>query len=120
MKTRLASLGAPRSALGLTKCRESVIGDAENRGVSGGQRKRVSIAVELVSNPSIAFLDEPTSGLDSTTSIELVQMLKRMSGIGMTLVMVIHQPRYEIFTMIDSVLLMGQQVSECECECEKN
>ena len=81
-----------------------MIGDAENRGVSGGQRKRVSIAVELVSNPSIAFLDEPTSGLDSTTSIELVQMLKRMSGIGMTLVMVIHQPRYEIFTMIRASL----------------
>jgi len=78
-------------------------------GISAVQRKRVSIAVELVSNPSIVFLDEPTSGLDSTTSIELVENLKKMTTIGMTLVMVIHQPRYELFEMIDNILLMGQQ-----------
>ena len=94
--------------LGLEKCRKSVIGDQEIRGVSGGQRKRVSIAVELVGNPSICFLDEPTSGLDSTTSIELIETLKGMTAAGMTLVMVIHQPRYEIFETIDDVLLLGQ------------
>lgn len=79
--------------LGLEKCRKSVIGDQENRGVSGGQRKRVSIALEIVGNPSICFLDEPTSGLDSTTSIELIATLKKMTEAGMTIVMVIHQPR---------------------------
>ncbi|GMH60873.1 hypothetical protein TrST_g8745 [Triparma strigata] len=94
--------------LGLEKCKNSVIGDQEIRGVSGGQRKRVSIAVELVTNPSICFLDEPTSGLDSTTSIELISMLKKMNHAGMTIVMVIHQPRYEIFEMIDDTLLLGQ------------
>ena len=94
--------------LGLKKCEDSVIGDQETRGVSGGQRKRVSIAIELVANPSICFLDEPTSGLDSTTSIELIEQLKQMTNAGMTVVMVIHQPRYEIFEMIDDVLLLGQ------------
>ena len=87
--------------LGLQKCRKSVIGDQEIRGVSGGQRKRVSIAVELVGNPSICFLDEPTSGLDSTTSIELIETLKGMTAAGMSIVTVIHQPRYEIFESID-------------------
>lgn len=90
---RRKQVGEIIKALGLVKCKDSIIGDSENRGVSGGQRKRVSIAVELVANPSACFLDEPTSGLDSTTSIELVEMLKEMSNIGMTLVMVIHQPR---------------------------
>ena len=94
--------------LGLKKCRNSVIGDQETRGVSGGQRKRVSIALEIVGNPSICFLDEPTSGLDSTTSIELINTLKKMTDAGMTIVMVIHQPRYEIFNMIDDILFLGQ------------
>jgi ABC-type multidrug transport system ATPase subunit len=96
------------AVLGLEKCRNSVIGDQETRGVSGGQRKRVSIALEIVANPSICFLDEPTSGLDSTTSIELINTLKKMTDAGMTIVMVIHQPRYEIFNMIDDILFLGQ------------
>jgi ABC-type multidrug transport system ATPase subunit len=107
-KSRLAMAEEVIDVLGLTKCRHSVIGDQEIRGVSGGQRKRVSIALEIVGNPSICFLDEPTSGLDSTTSIELIATLKKMCDNGMTIVMVIHQPRYEIFNMIDDILFMGQ------------
>jgi len=106
-KKRMEMVEEVISVLGLEKCRKSVIGDQETRGVSGGQRKRVSIGIEVVGNPSICFLDEPTSGLDSTTSIELISTLKQMTENGMTIVMVIHQPRYEIFNMIDDILFMG-------------
>lgn len=54
--------------LGLTDCRNTKIGDAQSRGISGGERKRASIGIELITNPRILFLDEPTSGLDSYTA----------------------------------------------------
>jgi len=77
-------------------------------GLSGGQRKRVNIGLELAACPTLLFLDEPTSGLDSTSSLMLCGMLKKMTELGMTVVMVIHQPRYSLFTLIDDVLLLGK------------
>jgi len=77
-------------------------------GLSGGQRKRVNIGLELAACPTVLFLDEPTSGLDATTSLCLCEMLKKMTHLGMTVVMVIHQPRYSLFTLIDDVLLLGK------------
>jgi len=77
-------------------------------GLSGGQRKRVNIGLELAACPTLLFLDEPTSGLDSTTSLLLCSMLKKMTDLGMTIAMVIHQPRYGLFTLIDDVLLLGK------------
>ncbi len=62
-------------------------------GVSGGQRKRVNIGIELVSRPSVLFLDEPTSGLDSAVSFDILSTLKRISQTGLMSLMVIHQPR---------------------------
>merc|ERR1719188_918368 len=77
-------------------------------GLSGGQRKRVNVGLELAACPTLLFLDEPTSGLDSTGSLMLVSQLKKMTQLGMTIVMVIHQPRYSLFTQIDDVLLLGK------------
>lgn len=77
-------------------------------GLSGGQRKRVNVGIELAATPTVLFLDEPTSGLDSTSSLMLMQQLKKMAQMGMTISMVIHQPRYSIFTVIDDVLLLGK------------
>eukprot|EP01125_Pyxidicula_operculata_P015123 TRINITY_DN5108_c0_g1_i1.p1 TRINITY_DN5108_c0_g1~~TRINITY_DN5108_c0_g1_i1.p1 ORF type:complete len:874 (-),score=87.48 TRINITY_DN5108_c0_g1_i1:150-2771(-) len=94
--------------LGLENIRHSIIGDEDERGISGGQRKRVNIAIELVSNPSVLFLDEPTSGLDSFSSIEVCDVLKKLAHQkGLTIVAVIHQPRYEIFEMFDDVAILG-------------
>lgn len=76
-------------------------------GLSGGQRKRVNVGIELAATPTLLFLDEPTSGLDSTSSLMLIQQLKKMAQMGMTIAMVIHQPRYSLFTLIDDVLLLG-------------
>ncbi|CAE8636822.1 unnamed protein product, partial [Polarella glacialis] len=77
-------------------------------GLSGGQRKRVNVGIELAASPTVLFLDEPTSGLDSTSSLILVQQLRRMAQLVMTIVMVIHQPRYSLFTLLDDVLLLGK------------
>jgi len=86
----------------------SIVGSVENRGISGGQRKRVNIGLELAAEPTLLFLDEPTSGLDSTSSLAVCLSLKKMSQLGMTSIMVIHQPRYSLFTLFDDVLLLGK------------
>ena len=75
--------------------------------ISGGQRKRVNIGMELVTVPSALFLDEPTSGLDATAALKISRTLQRISGIGLTIVAVIHQPRLEIFETFDDVLMIA-------------
>ncbi|KAL0037315.1 hypothetical protein WJX79_001603 [Trebouxia sp. C0005] len=94
--------------LNLRSVQHSVVGTAEKRGISGGQRKRVNIGLELVSKPSLLFMDEPTSGLDATAATDILTALKRMADLGMTIVTVVHQPRYGIFVLFDEVLLLGK------------
>eukprot|EP00002_Diphylleia_rotans_P028953 TRINITY_DN5858_c0_g1_i1.p1 TRINITY_DN5858_c0_g1~~TRINITY_DN5858_c0_g1_i1.p1 ORF type:complete len:661 (-),score=115.98 TRINITY_DN5858_c0_g1_i1:1597-3579(-) len=94
--------------LGLGECRHSIIGDEHQRGISGGQRKRVNIAMELVMSPSMLFLDEPTSGLDSSSAEECVRALQTIARLGINVIAVIHQPRVEIFRMFDTLLLLGK------------
>jgi ABC-type multidrug transport system ATPase subunit len=94
------------SILGLSHVASSIVGSVEHRGISGGQRKRVSIGMELVAEPVMLFMDEPTSGLDASTSVDLLDTLQNLASLGMTIVCVIHQPRYSIFEMFDSVLLL--------------
>jgi ABC-type multidrug transport system ATPase subunit len=94
--------------LRLTDVQDELIGNVSSRGISGGQRKRVNIGVELVADPTILFLDEPTSGLDSNNGMEVVKILKRISRVGLTVLAIIHQPRYDIFSMFDDVILFGR------------
>ncbi|CAJ1329183.1 unnamed protein product [Effrenium voratum] len=91
----------------LLDVQHSLVGNVERRGISGGQRKRVNIGLELASRPTILMLDEPTSGLDATTALDIIRSLKQLTAIGMTVVMVVHQPRYSLFTLFDEVLLLG-------------
>ncbi|KAK6946754.1 ABC-2 type transporter [Dillenia turbinata] len=93
--------------LGLTNCRNSIVGGHEVRGVSGGERKRVSIGQEMLINPSLLFLDEPTSGLDSTTAQRIVSTLWELANGGRTIVMTIHQPSSRLFYMFHKVLLLS-------------
>ncbi|CAG8509884.1 480_t:CDS:10 [Funneliformis mosseae] len=80
-----------------------------NRGISGGQRKRVNIGMELVAEPSILFLDEPTSGLDSTTSFELCTLLKNIAHQqGLTIAAIIHSPSDQAFRQFDDFLLLSK------------
>ena len=92
--------------LHLDQVADTRIGDELSRGISGGQRKRVNIAIELVVAPVCMFLDEPTSGLDSTASFEVMEILSRLKKLSMTIVAVVHQPRIEIFDIFDDLLLL--------------
>ncbi|KAK6934296.1 ABC-2 type transporter [Dillenia turbinata] len=93
--------------LGLTSCKNSMVGGHALRGVSGGERKRVSIGQEMLINPSLLFLDEPTSGLDSTTAQRIVSTLWELANGGRTIVMTIHQPSSRLFYMFHKVLLLS-------------
>lgn len=95
--------------LGISHVQHSPIGDERTRGVSGGQRKRVNIGIELVADPSVLFLDEPTSGLDSTTATALCITLKTIARKkNMTVAAVIHQPSLSSFLEFDDLLLLGK------------
>ncbi|XP_056136589.1 broad substrate specificity ATP-binding cassette transporter ABCG2b [Lampris incognitus] len=92
--------------LGLTDCADTKIGTDFLRGVSGGERKRCSIGMELITSPSLLFLDEPTTGLDSNTANAIISLLRRLSRGGKTVILSIHQPRYSIFKQFDQLMLM--------------
>ena len=92
-------------ALNLSHVSHCRVGDETNRGISGGQRKRVNIAIELAAVPICLFLDEPTSGLDSTAALEVAHILEQIAELGLTVVSVIHQPRIEIFERFHDVLM---------------
>ena len=96
------------ATLGLNGCRDTIIGDTVNRGISGGERKRVSIGIELVTNPQILFLDEPTSGLDAFNALNLITTLKKLAvEQNKIILMTIHQPRTDILNLLDKVLLLS-------------
>ncbi|KAI9503814.1 hypothetical protein GGI25_005786 [Coemansia spiralis] len=95
--------------LRLEGARNTRIGDATTRGVSGGERKRVSIGTELLTDPRLLFLDEPTSGLDSNSSELVVELVKKISvEQGLATLMTIHQPSARIFNIFDKVILLSQ------------
>jgi ABC-type multidrug transport system ATPase subunit len=88
--------------------RLSKVADSEIRMLSGGEKKRVNIGTELLTDPDIVLLDEPTSGLDSTTSVELVKMLQQLAQEAQkTVIMSIHQPSSALFQSFDRVLYLA-------------
>ncbi|GLJ04797.1 hypothetical protein SUGI_0003600 [Cryptomeria japonica] len=95
-------------ALGLQSVRDSLVGTVEKRGISGGQRKRVNVGLEMVMEPSLLILDEPTSGLDSTSSQLLLKALRREALAGVNISMVLHQPSYGLFKMFDDIMLLAK------------
>ena len=95
--------------LGLGQVINTVVGDEETRGISGGQRKRVNIGMEIVADPSVLFLDEPTSGLDSSTSLEVCEILNRLAvNNSMTIAAIVHSPSPKTFAMFSDVLFLGR------------
>ncbi|KAF9677293.1 hypothetical protein SADUNF_Sadunf08G0092900 [Salix dunnii] len=94
--------------LGLNRCRHSVVGGPLFRGISGGERKRVSIGHEMLVNPSLLLLDEPTSGLDSTTSQRIVATLRGLARGGRTVITTIHQPSSRLCMMFDKVVVLSE------------
>jgi ABC-type multidrug transport system ATPase subunit len=108
MEKKLARVEEVIMELGLNGCRHTRIGGPDQRGVSGGERKRVSIAIEIVAQPSILFLDEPTSGLDAFTAVNIIDTIKRLAVSQRKIVlMTIHQPRTDILEMFDKIALLS-------------
>ena len=93
--------------LGLQNCRDTRIGGVLVKGISGGERKRTSIGVELITDPNLLLCDEPTSGLDSTNALKVMTMLKKEAEERQTtIICTIHQPSAEIFIKVDRLLLL--------------
>ena len=92
--------------LGLYEIRNIQVGSPLNKKISGGQRKRLNISLELIREPAIMFLDEPTSGLSSRDSENIIDLLKELARKGKLLFVVIHQPSSEIFKMFDKLIIL--------------
>ncbi|XP_076921124.1 ABC transporter G family member 16-like [Bidens hawaiensis] len=94
--------------LGLRNAAKTVIGDEGHRGVSGGERRRVSIGIDIIHDPIILLLDEPTSGLDSTSAYMVFNVLQRIAQSGSIVIMSIHQPSYRIVGLLDRLLFLSR------------
>ena len=120
--------------LGITDCADTMIGGALIKGISGGQRKRTSVGVEIITQPSLLFLDEPTSGLDSFAAYNCIRLLRDIATDNAAVLCTIHQPSSEVFHLFDLVIVMkagrilyqgplNQVVSyfgDCGYECPQN
>ncbi|KAL9959093.1 hypothetical protein ACROYT_G036176 [Oculina patagonica] len=91
---------------GLTQMADTVIGGSTGLGLSGGQKRRLCVALQLINMPSVLFLDEPTSGLDASSSLELLNHLNLVAESGRLVILTIHQPRLEIFHLFHKILFL--------------
>ncbi|KAH9519784.1 ATP-binding cassette sub- G member 2 [Bulinus truncatus] len=93
--------------LGLTEVADSKVGTEFIRGVSGGERKRCNIGMELIISPPVLFLDEPTTGLDASTANAVMLLLRRLADRGRNIIFSIHQPRYSIYRLFDTLMMLS-------------
>jgi ABC-type multidrug transport system ATPase subunit len=103
---RMERVNETLTTLGLDKVRHVLVGSVKDKTLSGGQRKRVSIGMELVAKPSVVVLDEPTSGLDGASAFRLIRTLSDIALQGVSIVAVLHQPSARIFDLFDDLLLL--------------
>lgn len=94
--------------LALKNCAETRIGDAEVRGISGGERKRTSMAIEILRGPAVLFVDEATTGVDSFQALRIATTIKELAMGGRTCVSSLHQPRSSIFQLLDYIIILAE------------
>ncbi|SCV01917.1 LAME_0G19350g1_1 [Lachancea meyersii CBS 8951] len=95
--------------LGLRDCAQTLVGDSRHPGLSGGEKRRLSIGVQMISNPSLLFLDEPTTGLDAYSAYLVIKTLRKLGHKGgRTFIMSIHQPRADILFLLDQVCILSK------------
>ncbi|KAL8918882.1 MAG: hypothetical protein Q9172_005240 [Xanthocarpia lactea] len=93
--------------LGLKECANTRIGNNVHKGCSGGEKRRTSLGVQMLANPSVLFLDEVTTGLDAASAFQLIKTLKLLANKGRTIIVTIHQPRSEIWGLFDRLVLLS-------------
>lgn len=105
-------VGAVIEEMGLRSCKDTIVGDIFRKGISGGQKRRLSIAIELLSNPSILLLDEPTSGLDSSSTYNVMKFISNLCAEKKTVICTIHQPSSLVYDMFSNIMILsaGQTV----------
>lgn len=109
LESKMARVDQTIEELRLNKCQNTKIGGPLVKGVSGGERKRCSIGVELITDPYLVFLDEPTTGLDSFTATSVIETLKELAQKkGKTIIQTIHQPNSDMFEIFDRLMLMAR------------
>ncbi|KAH9746494.1 ABC transporter G family member 7 [Citrus sinensis] len=94
--------------LGLVSCADSNVGDAKVRGISGGEKKRLSLACELIASPSVIYADEPTTGLDAFQAEKVMEALRQLAQDGHTVICSIHQPRGSVYFKFDDIVLLTE------------
>jgi ABC-type multidrug transport system ATPase subunit len=99
--------------LGILDKKETLIGSPEKKVLSGGQRKRVNIAMELITDTPVLFLDEPTSGLSSYDAEGVVDLLKRLAASGKTIITTIHQPSIDVYRKFDNLIMISRDRGGC-------
>lgn len=94
--------------LGLRDCADNLVGNALTKGISGGEKRRVTIAIQILTEPRVLLLDEPTSGLDAFTATSILDVLRGLADEGRTLILTIHQSRSDLFEHFGNVLLLAR------------
>ncbi len=107
-------IDAVLAQLGLAGIDDVLIGSPTRKGISGGQRKRVNLAMELLTDPSVLFLDEPTSGLSSEDTLIVMQVLRQLADAGKTILLTIHQPSLEAFSKLDNVVVVAKDAGSTD------
>ncbi|CAF0898548.1 unnamed protein product [Brachionus calyciflorus] len=107
-KDRMLRINRIIHDLNLKKCENTLIGLFARRGISGGEKRRLAFASEVITNPSILFCDEPTSGLDSYMACSVMESMKKLAKQGKTIICTIHQPSSEIFQEFDTLCLLSE------------
>ncbi|KAF8937979.1 P-loop containing nucleoside triphosphate hydrolase protein [Dissophora ornata] len=105
---KIARVYAVMQELNLTHIKDTKVGGAVIRGISGGEKRRVTIGIELLSSPSVLLLDEPTSGLSSTDALNVANAIKELARKGRTVILTVHQPRSDIYELFDDLLLLSK------------
>jgi ABC-type multidrug transport system ATPase subunit len=107
-RSKLARAEQVIKMLGLEDCADNLVGGPVLKGISGGEKRRLSLAVEMLNDPAILIVDEVTSGLDAATANNVMQGLKSIAQSGRTVILTLHQPRSDIYHLLDNVVVLAK------------
>ncbi|KAJ3519459.1 hypothetical protein NM688_g9298 [Phlebia brevispora] len=108
-KRKIARAEEVLKMLGLRDCADGMVGGELLKGISGGEKRRLSLACEMINDPAVLIVDEPTSGLDANTARNVMEALRDIARSGRTVIASLHQPRSDIYNMVDNFMILAKQ-----------